>query len=151
VPWCLGGPWYSVNKVILCACQLDLAPLERWPGRVAVPHRLASRHPAWRDQAAEFASSLKKGARIHVAGYLRSREVVKKGAGRGKKSGTSPRPLAPGAENTPKPQSDYLSVFIPTVRSRRVTPAGARPAFLPSISWREPSQNPDVVADHLSQ
>lgn len=61
--------------------------MERWPGRVAVRHRLASRHPTWRHQAAEFASSLKKGAHIHVTGYLRSREIEKQGAGRGEKTG----------------------------------------------------------------
>jgi len=76
-----------VNEVILCVCQLDLARMERWPGRVAVRHRLASRHPTWRHQAAEFASSLKKGAHIHVTGYLRSREIEKQGAGRGEKTG----------------------------------------------------------------
>jgi hypothetical protein len=73
--WRLGGSRYSVNKVILWVCQFDLAHLERWPRRVAVPHRLASRHPAWRDQVAEFASSLKKGAHIQAIGYLRSREI----------------------------------------------------------------------------
>lgn len=38
-------------------------------------------------QVAEFASSLKKGAHIHVTGYLRSREIEKQGAGRGEKTG----------------------------------------------------------------
>jgi single-stranded DNA-binding protein len=56
---------------------------------VSVSRRLASRHPAWRDQVAEFASSLKKGAHLHLTGYLRSREIEKKGTGRGKKSGAS--------------------------------------------------------------
>jgi hypothetical protein len=37
----------------------------------------SSGSPAWRDQVAEFASSLKKDARIHIAGYLRSRETKK--------------------------------------------------------------------------
>ena len=76
-----------MNKVILWVCQFDLAHPERRPGRVAVPHRLASRHPAWRDQVAEFASSFRKGAHIHVTGYLRSLEIESKGAGRDKKSG----------------------------------------------------------------
>jgi single-strand DNA-binding protein len=38
-------------------------------------------------QVAEFASSLKKVAHIHITGYLRSREIEKNGAGRGKKNG----------------------------------------------------------------
>ena len=38
-------------------------------------------------QVAEFAASLKKGAHIHITGYLRSREIEKNGTGRGKKSG----------------------------------------------------------------
>ena len=38
-------------------------------------------------QVAEFASSLRKGAHIHITGYLRSREIEKNGTGRGKKSG----------------------------------------------------------------
>jgi len=54
---------------------------------VAVPHRLASRHLAWRDRVFEFASSLRKGAHIHVTGYLRSRGIEKKGGGLGKKTG----------------------------------------------------------------
>jgi single-strand DNA-binding protein len=36
---------------------------------------------------AEFASTLKTGAHIHITGYLRSREIEKNGAGRGKNSG----------------------------------------------------------------
>ena len=36
-------------------------------------------------QVAEFASSLRKGAHIHITGFLRSREIDKNG--RGKKSG----------------------------------------------------------------
>jgi len=38
-------------------------------------------------QVAEFASSLRRGAHIHITGYLRSREIEKNGNGRGKKSG----------------------------------------------------------------
>ena len=38
-------------------------------------------------QVAEFASSLKRGAHIHITGYLRSREIEKNGTGLGKKSG----------------------------------------------------------------
>ena len=56
---------------------------------MAIPHRLASRHPGWRDKVAEFASSSKKGAHIHVTDCLRSREVEKKGTGRGRKTGAS--------------------------------------------------------------
>jgi single-strand DNA-binding protein len=37
-------------------------------------------------QVAEFASSLKRGAHIHITGYLRSREIEKNGTGRGKES-----------------------------------------------------------------
>ncbi len=37
---------------------------------------------------ADFASSLKKGAHVYIAGYLRSREIEKAGTGRGKKSGS---------------------------------------------------------------
>jgi len=40
-------------------------------------------------QLAEFASSLKKGAHIHVTGYLRSREIEKQVAGPGRKAVTA--------------------------------------------------------------
>ncbi len=36
---------------------------------------------------ADFASTLKTGAHIHITGYLRSREIEKNGTGPGKKSG----------------------------------------------------------------
>jgi hypothetical protein len=38
-------------------------------------------------QVAEFASRLRKDAHIHVTGFLRSRDIVKNGTGRGKKAG----------------------------------------------------------------
>jgi len=38
-------------------------------------------------QVAEFASSLRRGAHIHITGFLRSREIEKNGTGRAKKSG----------------------------------------------------------------
>ena len=40
-------------------------------------------------QVAEFGASLRKGAHIHITGYLCSREIEKNGAGRGKKSGAN--------------------------------------------------------------
>ena len=40
-------------------------------------------------QVAEFASSLRKGAHIHITGFLRSREIEKHGNDRGKKSGAN--------------------------------------------------------------
>ena len=45
-------------------------------------------------QVAEFASSLKRGAHIHITGYLRSREIQKNGTGRGKKSGAMAKVMA---------------------------------------------------------
>ena len=56
---------------------------------MAIPHRLASRHPAWRDQVAEFASSLKKGAHVRLTGYLRSREIEKQVARLGREAVTA--------------------------------------------------------------
>ena len=42
-------------------------------------------------QVAEFASSLRKGAHIHITGFLRSREIETNGTGRGKNAGAKER------------------------------------------------------------
>jgi len=45
-------------------------------------------------RVAEFAASLKKGAHIHITGYLRPREIEKQGTGSGKKSGATAKARA---------------------------------------------------------
>ena len=72
-------------------------------------------------QLAEFASSLKKGAHIHITGYLRSREIEKNGTGRGKKSGAKAKVRAGrsapyGLPSSTAPSKKILpTTFPPTI------------------------------------